>query len=60
MVENFFFLCVRILEVIGDVTGMGYFLANIVLFVVLHPLITISLLLLWRRERRLRIAAECE
>ena len=30
MVENFFCLCVRILEVIGDVTGMGYFLANIV------------------------------
>ena len=55
MIEDFFYLCVRILEVIGEVTGMGYFLANIVIFVILHPAVTLIFFLLWRRERSLRI-----
>ena len=54
MVEALFFYCVKVLEVIGDVTGMGYFLANIVIFVVLHPALTLIFFLLWRRERTLR------
>ena len=55
MIEDFFYLCVRVLEVIGEVTGMGYFLANIVIFVILHPAVTLIFFLLWRRERSLRI-----
>ena len=54
MVEALFFFCVRILEVIGDFTGMGYHLANLVIFVVVHPAITLVLFFLWRRERSLR------
>ena len=35
MIESLFNLCVYILEVIGAVTGMGYMLANLLIFVVL-------------------------
>ena len=37
MINSFFNWCVLVLEVIGDVTGMGYELANIVIFVILQP-----------------------
>ena len=55
MVEQLFLLCVSILQVIGDFTGMGYQLANIVIFVVIHPAITLTLFWLWRKERALRL-----
>jgi len=48
-ISTIFDTCVRILQVIGDFTGMGYELANIVIFVVLHPALTIVLFVLWRR-----------
>jgi len=32
MINSFFNWCVHVLEVIGDITGMGYELANIVIF----------------------------
>ena len=54
MVEQLFLLCVSILQVIGDFTGIGYQLANIVIFVVLHPAVTLILFWLWRKERALR------
>jgi hypothetical protein len=34
MVNDFFNWCVYVLEVIGSFTGMGYELANIVIFVI--------------------------
>jgi len=37
MIDQFFLWCVWVLEVIGEVTGMGYELANIVIFVILQP-----------------------
>ena len=58
MIEQLFYFCVRVLEVIGDVTGMGYFLANIVIFVILHPAITLFFLYLWRKEKQLRLKLE--
>ena len=51
MINNFFNWCVYILEVIGDFTGMGYELANIVIFVIIQPLVIILFYILWRRER---------
>ena len=35
LINDFFHWCVYVLEVIGDVTGMGYALANIVIFVII-------------------------
>jgi hypothetical protein len=58
MIEQLFYFCVRVLEVIGDLTGMGYFLANIVIFVILHPAITLFFLYLWRKEKQLRLQLE--
>jgi len=55
MIEQLFYFCVRVLEVIGDVTGMGYFLAIIVIFVILHPSITLLFFCLWRKEKQLRL-----
>jgi hypothetical protein len=46
-VNNFFNWCVWVLEVIGDVTGMGYELANIVIFVILQPALILLFFCLW-------------
>jgi hypothetical protein len=60
MIEQFFYLCVRVLEVVGDLTGMGYFLANIVIFVILHPVVTILFFYLWRKEKQRRFKSKME
>jgi len=46
----FFDICVYILQVIGDVTGMGYALTNIVIFVILQPALILLFFILWRKE----------
>ena len=51
MIHDFFQWCVWVLEVIGDVTGMGYELANIVIFVILQPALILLFFILWRREK---------
>ena len=51
MINDFFQVCVWVLEVIGDVTGMGYELANIVIFVILQPALILIFFMLWRREK---------
>ena len=52
MVNDFFNWCVWVLEVIGNVTGMGYELTNIVIFVVLQPAQILLFFILWRREKK--------
>jgi hypothetical protein len=51
MIHDFFNWCVWALEVIGDVTGMGYELANIVIFVILQPALILLFYVLWKREK---------
>ena len=50
MINNFFYWCVNVLEVIGNFTGMGYELANIVIFVILQPALILLFFVLWRKE----------
>ena len=50
MINSFFNWCVLVLEVIGDVTGTGYELANIVIFVILQPALILLFFILWRIE----------
>ena len=57
MIESFFYACVRLLELIGEFTGLGYHLANILIFVVLQPTLILMFLCLWLKERRNRILA---
>ena len=59
MIEKFvtdlFMLCVYILQVIGGSPGefgYGYYLANILLFVILQPALIVIFFVLWRREKR--------
>ena len=52
MLNDFFNWCVWVLEVIGNVTGMGYELANIVIFVILQPALILLFFILWRIEKR--------
>ena len=51
-INALFAACVLILEVIGEWTGMGYQLANIVIFIVLQPALILLFLCLWLREKR--------
>ena len=55
MIEQFFLWCVWVLEVIGEVTGMGYELANIVIFVILQPGLILLFFILWRFENNRKI-----
>lgn len=50
LVGRFFFWCVDVLVFIGDITGMGYALANIIIFVILQPLLILLFFILWRGE----------
>ena len=52
MIDQFFLWCVSVLEVIGEVTGMGYELANIVIFVILQPGLMLLFFILWRRQKK--------
>ena len=40
------------LVAIGNITGMGYNLANIVIFVIIQPALILLFFVLWRREKR--------
>ena len=51
MINSFFNWCVHVLEVIGDITGMGYELAMIVRFVILQPGLIVLFFILWRIEK---------
>jgi len=53
MIDQFFLRCVWVLEVIGEVTGMGYELANIVIFVILQPGLILLFFILWRRQKKI-------
>ena len=50
MINDFFYWCVYVLKLIGAFTGMGYELANIVIFVILQPALILLLFVLWRKE----------
>ena len=52
MIDQFFLWCVWVLEVIGEVTGLGYELANIVIFVILQPGLILLFFILWRRQKK--------
>ena len=52
MIDQFFNWCVWVLVTIGNVTGMGYELANIVIFVILQPALILLFFILWRIEKK--------
>ena len=52
MINKIFEICVQALEWIGNITGMGYELANIVIFVIIQPVLILLFFFLWRKEKR--------
>ena len=55
MIDEFFLFCVFVLEVIGEVIGMGYELTNIVIFVILQPTLILLFFILWRFEKKRKV-----
>jgi hypothetical protein len=54
-ITNFFRVCVYVLQVIGGSPGefgYGYYLANILIFVILQPALIVLFFVLWRLEKR--------
>jgi hypothetical protein len=52
MVNEFFNWCVLVLEIIGDLTSLGYEAANILIFVIIQPSLIIIFYLLWKYEKK--------
>ena len=55
MINKIFDICVQILEWIGNITGMGYELANIIIFVIIQPALILLFFYLWRKEKKKNI-----
>ena len=54
LITDFFMSCVYLLQVIGGSPGefgYGYYLVNILLFVVIQPALIILFFILWRHEK---------
>ena len=54
--HELFDICVEILYWIADVTGLTYKQANIWIFVIIHPIITMALfiIMVWQRKKIMR------
>jgi hypothetical protein len=55
IIRDIFNLCVYILQVIGGAPGEfrhGYYLANLIIFVLLQPALIILFFILWRKEKK--------
>jgi|TARA_R100000458_G_scaffold35743_1_gene33135 hypothetical protein len=53
MINELFNFCVYVLQVIGEMTGWGYELANIIIFVIIQPALILLFFLLWIRQLNL-------
>ena len=55
IITDFFMLCVYILQVIEGAPGeygFGYYLANIIIFVILQPALILLFFILWIKEKK--------
>ena len=55
LIKDFFMFCVNILQVIGGEPGkygFGYYLVNIIIFVIIQPTLILLFFILWRKEKR--------
>jgi len=56
LIEQIFMACVYILQVTGGTPGeygFGYYLANLIIFVIVQPGLILLFFVLWRREKRI-------
>ena len=55
IIKEIFMVCVYILQVIGGTPGEfghGYYLANLIIFVLLQPALIVLFFMLWRIEKK--------
>ena len=52
-VSSIFSYCVYVLEVIGEVTGWGYQLANLIIFIGIQPALILLFFFMWLRLKLL-------
>jgi len=50
--ETIFWICVKIMQVASAALGISYQQLNVLLFVLLHPAITVYLFIQYRRYKR--------
>jgi len=51
--ETVFWICVKIMQVMSNVLGITYQQLNVLLFVILHPTITLILFMKYRKYKLL-------
>ena len=54
LIDMLFWWCVDVLQVWGELTGLGYNLINILIFVLLQPFLILLFFILWFCERTRR------
>jgi len=58
LITNIFMFCVYVLQVIGGSPsefGLGYYLTNLIIFVILQPALILLFFILWRIEKKKNI-----
>ena len=51
--DTIFWICVKIMQVTSEMLGITYQQLNVILFVILHPAITVILWFKYRKYKRL-------
>ena len=51
--DTIFWICVKIMQVTSDLLGITYQQLNVILFVIIHPLVTLFFFLKYRKYKRL-------
>jgi hypothetical protein len=51
--DYIFWICVKIMQIMSSVLGITYQQLNVLLFVIIHPAITIILFFLYRKYKKL-------
>ncbi len=51
--DTIFWICVKLMVLISDLMGISYQQLNVILFVIIHPIITIVLYFLYKKYKNL-------
>lgn len=50
--ETIFWTCVKLMVIMSDLLGISYQMLNVLLFVIVHPIITLSLFFMYKKYKR--------
>lgn len=53
LMDTIFWICVKIMQIMSNVLGITYQQLNVLLFVIIHPIITLVLFIKYRKYKRL-------